>query len=104
MLEIDITKFKNQLGANYFLVEIIWDEICKNGFVMHPAESLNRNESPVDECTELEKILLTCITYIQDEEEKNILNASLLATIYKNHKITPGTKITIKSFFFIVLE
>ena len=104
---IDIKKFKEkfekELGAVYPLVERIWKEICEKGFSAKPHEELGSKEQLVAACTELEIILLTCITYMQDGEEKVALIKSLLLLVCKNHKVAQGAKIEIRKSFLIVI-
>ena len=103
--EINIEKFKEELGGMYLLVEIIWTQVCKDGFYITPIDQLKPKEIPIGECTELEKIFLTCIAYIQDGEEKVMLLQYLLLLIYGNHQITQGVKVEVrKSFLIVVVE
>jgi len=100
---ITIEKFKNTLGELYPLVEVIWAKICKDGFCVEPQEKLGRKEIPIDECTQLEKILLACIAYIEDGQEKIMLMQYLLLLMYQNHPITQGRKVEIRRSFIIVV-
>lgn len=102
--EIKIENHKKQLGKDYFLVKIIWDEICKTDFCFECSDPLKKNEQPVDECTELEKILLACIVYLEDAEEKALLTRIFLLTAYQQHQITFGAVIRVRKSFLIVVE
>jgi hypothetical protein len=104
MPEKKIKNFKNQLGANYFLVEIIWNDICEKEVAVYPETPLGENDVPIDQCTELEKILLACITHASNEDEKIILTKSLFLFICKNHNIAHESVITIKGPFLIIIE
>ena len=101
--QISIEEFKGQLGEIYPLVEKIWKEICKEGFCVEPQDNLGTKEQPIDKCTELEKILITCITYMEDGQEKAILIQYLLLLIYKNHQIAQGVKVEVRKSFIIVV-
>lgn len=109
MTEINIEGFKNQLGANYWLVKTIWNRICKEGFYIQCADHLEDHEHPLGECTDLEKILVTCITYLEYIQEKeNIenmvtLTQKTLEIIHETHKIEEAINIKIKGCFFIVI-
>ncbi|MCX6824285.1 MAG: hypothetical protein NT085_04105 [candidate division SR1 bacterium] len=100
---INIGKFKKELGELYPLAQVIWAQICKEEFFITPTVSLGAREVPIDECTELEKILLACISYIEDEQEKAMLMQHLMLLMYQNHPIAKGVKIEIRKFFFIVV-
>lgn len=108
MTEINIEGFKNQLGQNYWLVKIIWEQICEEYFCLQCADRLEENETPIDECTELEKVVIACIAYLESSkedsaiEEKEILRKCISRMICDNHKISQEQTITIKGFFFIV--
>ncbi len=104
MAEIKLENYKEQLGNDYFLVKIIWDEICKTGFCFECSDPLKKNEQPVDECTELEKILLACVAYLEDVEEKALLTRIFLLTVYQQHQITFGATIRVRRSFLIVVE
>ncbi|MCF7835171.1 hypothetical protein K9M48_03910 [Candidatus Gracilibacteria bacterium] len=104
MSEIKIEKFKTELGDNYLLVKSVWDEICKSGFSIECADPLGPHERPVDQCTDLEKILLACITYLEDGEQKRELIKTFLLTVYSHHQIAPGVTIKVRKSFLIVIE
>jgi hypothetical protein len=108
--DIKIENFKKELGTIYPLVERIWKEICEKGFSIEPHEELRSKEHPVAECTDLEKILLTCITYIEYDTQGQVtltksllLTRSLLLLVCKNHKVAQGAKIEIRKSFLIVI-
>ncbi|MEI6673399.1 MAG: hypothetical protein WCL02_09210 [bacterium] len=102
--KINIENFKQELAENYFLVKIIWDDICKNEFYVQPSEKLQKNDFPIDQCTDLEKILLACISFTENEQEIIMLTQVLLVTMYKNHNIAEKSSIKIKGAFFIIIE
>lgn len=104
MAEIKVEDYIDQLGENYELVKRIWDHICEEEFSVKRGEPLSDNESPVDQCTDLEKLLLSCIAYLEDGEEKATLTKVLLSTIHEQHQISYSATIKIRSFFFIVVE
>ena len=102
---ITIEEMKEELGINFHLVKIIWSEICIKSFCIVPEKVLHPKEVPLDECTEAEKVLLTCIAFLDDnQEEKQLLSKALLSSIYRNHKIQMGTKVAVRKLFFIVSE
>ena len=102
-IQINIKDHLKNLGPNFYLVSIIWEEICNTGFTLKPFEPLLDHEIPEDECYEIEKILLACIAYTEHEEERVFLSKTLLLNIYNNHRINPETNFIIKGPFFIVL-
>lgn len=99
----DIKKFKKELGDIYPLVERIWNEICQQGFCVEPHKILGPKELPVAKCTELEKILLTCITYMEDGQEKVAIMQYLILLIGKNHKVEHGAKVEVRKSYLIVI-
>jgi len=102
--EIKIEEFKAELGEHYLLVKTIWDQICKEQFSVQCADPLGDHEVPVDQCTDLEKILLACISYLEDGDKKGILTKQFLLTVYSYHQIEPTSRIKIRGSFFIVIE
>jgi hypothetical protein len=104
MTQIKIEKFEKLLGENYLLVKTIWEKICKEEFSVQCFDPLGKNDVPIDECNEIEKILLTCIAYLEDGENKYALTNTFLLTVYANHKIDPTATIKVRGFFFIVIE
>ena len=108
MTQIKIEKFKTELGENYSLVKTIWDQICIHDFYIECLDPLGQNETPIDQCTDLEKILLACasyLSYLKDNENEVILTEIFLLTVYQNHnQICRGATIKIRGPFFIVVE
>lgn len=101
---IKIEKFEKLLGENYLLVKTIWDQICEEGFSIECVDPLKKNEVPIDECNDLEKILLACIAYLEDGQQKGILTKIFLLRVYNHHQIDPTATIKIRKSFFIVIE
>ncbi len=104
MTQIKIEKFEQLLGENYLLVKTIWEKICKEEFSVQCFDPLGKNDVPIDECNEIEKILLTCIAYLEDGESRCTLMKTFLLTVYANHKIDPTATIKVRGLFFIVIE
>lgn len=99
----DIKKFKKELGDIYPLVERIWNEICQQGVCIEPHEELGAKEHPIDQCTELEQILLICVTYMEDGQEKVTLMQHLLLLICENHNVKIGAKVEVRKSYLIVI-
>ena len=106
MIQIKITDFQNHLEDDFVIVETIWGQIEKEGFSIRCLERLEPNETPVDTCTDLEKMLLACITLMEHQKrmvtKRRRLEKRLIKTIRKEHKISRNKKVAIKGLFFIV--
>lgn len=99
----NIEEYKEEFGELYPIVQKIWEEILESGFSIEPEDSLEEKECPVGQCSDLEKILLTCVCYTTDDKERIALTQKLLYLIHKGYNLQWKPIIKIKRSFLIVI-
>lgn len=101
---LNIDDYKDELGEDFELVKELWEIFSSQDISILCEESLQKDEIPVGECTDLQKILLACLCVADTPTRQMLMQRAFLINAYKEFKLSHGTILRIKKFFIIAVK